>query len=308
MKKLNLFLLILVLVLGVFILVKQFLPSGSNEPDVPSEVTQPVDDTREVGLSEAKSPEETKISETELHKHVKNKRYLDNTYMALEYSKVNNAQLADTLKAYMDDNTKMKPEDVSALIEIHEKTFLNRYLKVFVSAPDAEMQELNSEMRRIFYQMKLGFDSLRKYGAIPVAPAPAVGEDGQPIDPATVDPNAAPAEGGEGTAPATTPAYTGPAEPKYDLNDIRIGLQQLEQVQPLVEDALAKLGKEDIKIEIKWVEAGISESDLLEVMDKTNIANPELSEDTSFGEEDSETREETLSKIEDSLSDTQNNE
>lgn len=296
MKKINIFLMILVLVLGGFILVKQFLPDSPEVADVPPVVDEVTGEVREVGLSEPESAESTKISEVELHKHIKNKRYLENTYMALEYSNVNNKQMIDTLKAYSEDNTRMKPEDVADLIQIHEKTFLNRYLKVFVSSPDVEMLELNSEMRRIFYQMKVGFDDLHAYGAVPLPQtgAPAEGQEGAP----PAEGQTAPAAGAVGSAePSTTSGTNQPVslkqekrEPVYEMNDILSGIQKLEEANAYVAEALKLLGLADIEIEKQWLKAGISESDLNEIMDKTNIVNPDLSEVEAFGTEEETNR------------------
>lgn len=318
MKKINLFLLVLVLVLGVFILAKQFMPKDTEVTDAPPVVDESVD-VREVGLSDPESPEATKISEVELHKHIKNKRYLENTYMALEYSKVNNKQMIETLKAYADDNTKMKPEDVTELIQIHEKTFLNRYLKVFVSSPDSELIELNTEMRRIFYQMKIGFDELHSYGAIPIAksstsPEGAVDAEGNPVEPP--EGQTAPAAGATGTTGTSSPTTsstqpttmtaTVPSEPVYEMNDILLGIQKLEEAESYVNEALKLLGLADIEIEKQWLAAGISESDLNEIIDKTNIVNPDLSEDTSFGTEEEESREDNLDSEDNSDSEDSN--
>lgn len=296
MKKINIFLMILVLVLGGFILVKQFLPETPEVADVPPVVDEGTGEVREVGLTEPESAESSKISEVELHKHIKNKRYLENTFMALEYSGVNNKQMIDTLKAYSEDNTRMKPEDVAELIQIHEKTFLNRYLKVFVSTPDVEMLELNSEMRRIFYQMKVGFDDLHAYGSVPIPQTaePVEGEEGAP----PAEGQTAPAADATGTAaPAATSGTNQPIslktekrEPVYEMNDILSGIQKLEEADAYVAEALKLLGLADIEIEKKWLKAGISESDLNEIMDKTNIVNPDLSEVEAFGTEEETNR------------------
>lgn len=298
MKKVNIFLMILVLVLGLFIIVKQFLPESSEVADVPPIVDEETGEVREVGLSEPESAESTKISEVELHKHIKNKRYLENTFMALEYSSVNNKQMIDTLKAYSEDNTRMKPEDVAELIQIHEKTFLNRYLKVFVSAPDAELLELNSEMRRIFYQMKVGFDNLHAYGSVPLPKSTESVEGAEGTS--STEGKTAPAANATGSAGSTSTPASGTnqpislkvekREPVYEMSDILAGIQKLEEADAYVAKALKSLGIADVAIEKKWLKAGISESDLNEIMDKTNIVNPSLSEVDSFGTEEETTR------------------
>lgn len=252
--------------MGGILLYKQLAPKSDTEvaPSVPT------GEQREVGLSEPKSKEETKISEEELQKQIRNKTYLESTFMALEYSKVNNVEMMNTLKGYVDDNSKMKKEDVVQLIDIHEKTFLNRYLKVFVSSPDPELTELNSKMRRIFYQMKVGFDTLDAYGAIPVevpTTAPAEGTEGEVPPEGEAITNETPSTGSQPTSLHDT---VKPAEPKFDNNDLMLGLQQLEQVSELVDEALKDLGVQDIKIDKKWLDSGVSESDIVEVIDKSN--------------------------------------
>lgn len=276
MKKINIFLFILIFVIGGVILFKQLAP----EPDETLSPSEPVGEQREVGLAEPKSPEETKLSEAELQKHIKSKMYLESTFMALEYSKVNNVEMMSNLKGYLDDNSKMKKEDVVKLIDIHEKTFLNRYLKVFVSSPDPELNELNSKMRRIFYQMKVGFDTLDTYGTIPVEvpTTEPTGEGDVPPEGEAISEDAAPAPAGN--QPTSLHDRKKPAEPKFDNNDLQLGIQQLEQVAPLVEEALKELGIQDIKIEKAWLRAGISESDITGVIDKSNAITPTLEGDS----------------------------
>lgn len=311
MKKINLILIILILFLGGFVVFNQLSKDDSNQvDDAPLTTDDNYTQERQVGLSEPLPAEETKLTEVELFKHIKSKRYLENTYMALEYSKVNNKQLLDTLKTYTTDETTMKPEDAAKLIEIHEKTFLNRYLKVFVSTPDEELLELNNEMRRLFFQMKTGFDTLHAYGSVPLTSmtpeeaVKAVGEDAEGEVSSAVESGATGTSGEQGDGTTTNvdinnipiTQSTKPAEPVYDINVIIQGIKQLEEAEALVSSALKKLGIADIVIEQQWLRAGISESDLTQIMDKTNIVNPELSESDSFGTEEETTREDSLSE------------
>lgn len=317
MKKLNIILLVLVLGLGGFILVSQLL--GKDSEEVSFEDTPLVEEdsytegTSTVGFEETKPTEETKITEIELHNQIKDKRFLENTYMALEYNKVNNKTLINTLKTYVDDPTTMKEEDVTQLILLHEKTFLNRYMKVFVSTPSEDLLDLNNEMRRVFFEMKLAYDTLHQYGVYydPNATQSdiSIDSEGNVLDEGEIS---GAAESGTVANNETQelPQYdingiplntTVVREPNYDINFIREGLQKLEQSERLVYDALKKMGLEDIEIEKKWLAAGLSQGELTDVMDKTNIVNPDLSEKDTFGTEETKNREDSLSELEEEV-------
>lgn len=318
MKKLNIVLLVLILGLGGFILVSQLLGKDSEEVSFDEtplvEESSYTEGTSTVGFEETKPTEETKITEIELHNQIKDKRFLENTYMALEYNKVNNKTLINTLKTFVDDPTTMKEEDVTQLILLHEKTFLNRYMKVFVSTPSEDLTDLNNEMRRVFFEMKLAYDTLHQYGVFydpnATASTVSVDSDGNVLEDGEIS---SAAESGT-VANAETeqlPEYdingiplntTVQREPNYDINLIREGLQKLEQSEHLVYDALKKMGLADIEIEKKWLAAGLSQGELVDVMDKTNIVNPDLSEKDSFGKEKEKTREDSLSEFEEETS------
>lgn len=255
MKKLNIILIVLIFLVGGFLLFSQLngrKPVEENSGIKPNtEETNPInEETTVVGVRPVAEEKDT-LSEEQLIMDIKNKKYLESTFMALEYTKINNAQLASTLKGYLENNTKMKPEDVVNLIEIHEKTFLNRYLKVFVMSPTSEYNYLNKEMRRIFYQIKNGFDIINKYEVLPVA------KD-------TTDTNGVVEVGASANVKSSKEEVT------YDPNAISTGINQLLSVESHINDALNKLGVVDTEIETRWVEYGLTEHEILEILNNTN--------------------------------------
>lgn len=282
MKKVNIFLIILILVFGGYLLYYQISSRNNTEKDTQISQEQEGNDTVITDIIENRKAPEPKnplvIPEEELIKQIKNKEYLESTYMSLEYSKINNTQLVNTLTDYVSDGTNMKPEDISSLIDIHEKTFLNRYLKVFVMAPDSELYSMNSQMRRILYQMKSAYDTLSSYGGKKNTAILTEGTEGAPQEPAE-------------------PTPSSEEEIEYNIEDIRTGIQQLEQVNLLVDEALETLGKEDIEIEQKWLETNVTESDIVEVIDKSNSMSIEDSE--PYYEMDEEVEEEITETEED---------
>lgn len=320
MKKINIILLVLILVLGGFILVSQ-LTKGKDTSDVDfnTSLSEPSEDeytggTSTVGFEETKPTEETKITEIELHNQIKDKRFLENTYMALEYNKVNNKTLINTLKTFVDDETTMKEEEVTQLILLHEKTFLNRYMKVFVSTPSDDLLELNNEMRRVFFEMKLAYDTLHQYGVMydPNAVNTTFINDDGTVGAGEGEVSDAASSGAVSSdQQAEMPEYDingipitkkSTKEANYDINVIREGIQKLERAETLVYDALKKMGSADILIEQKWLKAGLSEGEITEVMNKTNIVNPDLSEKDSFGKSNETSRSESLDKHEEETS------
>lgn len=252
----NIFLLIIALVAGGYMLYKNLFNKAEQAiTDIKDEmetVTGPMEEIDKI-LDGSSNISNGEISEEELIRQIKNKRYLENTYLALQYSKVNNRELRTTLKNYLDDNTQMKPKDVSHLIDLHERTFLNRYLKVFVITPDEELHDLNSKMRRIFYQMKLGFDTLNQYS----------NESDSIVNPKDKE----------------RPLYKEP-DVDYKPENIRQGISQLESADSLVDEALEELGRVDVVIERQWLESGLSESDITDIIDKTNVIQPNLNNDS----------------------------
>lgn len=258
MKKINIFLIILILVLGSFLVYKQLQPKTieldpSNEAINGIEVITEENQSSTIGI-ETDLTDKKIIPEHELIQEIKNKRYLESTFMALEYSKVNNKELVNSLKSYLDNNSTMTEEDVVRLIETHEKTFLNRYLKVFVMNPDESLFELNSEVRRVFYQMKDGFETLKNYKVIIPTEVSVEGED------------------------SSQTTSTEKNEQTYDSSKLQQGIQKLESVYSLVDDALILLAEEDIKVEEKWLSYGLTEKDIFDVIDKTNGTLPVLEE------------------------------
>ena len=255
MKKINVFLIILILVFGTYLVYNQ-LSNRQSEPNIADNSQEQIDIDEEIEgpHNNAARPlvaekEPLIISERDLIRQINNKKFLEETFMALQYSKINNEQLIDTLKAFLDDNNRMKPEDVVRLVDIHERTYLNRYLRVFVMTTDEEMHSLNSEMRRLMYQMKASYDILSAYGESD----PKLGfsdiDNDRPVNRARKD------------------------ERVFDINKLRQGIHELETANMFINEALQKLGEEDIKIERKWMDANLSENDILEVLDKTNISN-----------------------------------
>lgn len=266
--------------------------------------------------STVKNPEmkHEPMTEVELASTVKSKRYIENAYMALEYSKVSNMKLIEALEAYVEDPTRMKEEEVLALITSYEKSFLNRYLKVYITSPDVDLTDLNYELRRTFFGMKVGFDELKLYGNIPQENSLVVNGEGQlevPEEPtkegdesAQVDENFVENNKQEQTEkPKTEYDINGipinkeekeKKEPVYDIEIIKNGLEKLKKAQTFVNAALKEAGLVDIEIEKKWISAGIQENDVLEMMDKTNAVDSTYSE-KEVGEYTPPTREESLS-------------
>lgn len=253
MKKLNIFLIILIIVFGSYLIYHQ-LSNRNPEPVQISEqqqeqTTNDKKDEGRVSPSDRDIIKDKKviIPEKDLLVQVNNKNFLEETYMALEYSKINNEQLISTLKAFVDNNNRMQPDDVIRLIEIHEGTFLNRYLKIFVMNVNSDLSSVNAEMRRLFYQMKAAYDVLSAYGSRdPLLGYSEIDHD-RPVNRALKD------------------------ERTYDINKLKQGIHELELANQIVDEALEKLGKEDIKIERVWIDANLSEKDILNVLDKTNI-------------------------------------
>lgn len=251
MKKINIFLIILIIVFGSYLIYHQL----SNRQPEPIEVTeqheQIIEENKEGRVSESSreiiQEKPVIIPEKDLLVQINNKNFLEETYMALEYSKVNNEQLISSLKAFVDNNNRMQPADVVRLIEIHEGTFLNRYLKIFVMNVNSELSSVNTEMRRLFYQMKSAYDVLSAYGGRDPLLGYSEIDSERPVNRALED------------------------ERTYDLNKLKQGIHELELANEIVDEALEKLGKEDVKIERVWIDANLSEKDILNVLDKTNI-------------------------------------
>lgn len=195
-KKINITLLVLILVFGGFLLYRQLMGS-------PEKQTSSVGQSQTVSL-ENNGPQQ-KIDEKTLKEDITNKRYIEQSYMALEYSKVNNKDLIKQIKAFVDGTSKAKAADIADLINIHEKTFTNRYMKVFVSGHTEELASLNKDMLAEFYQMKRGFDTLHSFGRIIDPNKEATVSQGQAADgqQATANPNAAGAQPQSATQSAT---------------------------------------------------------------------------------------------------------
>jgi len=227
MRKVNFFLVVVALTLGAYLLHTQVFqePAGVPLPAPPPQVVE---------------PEPQVMTEELLIVQVRNKRFIESAYLALLYSKASNEQLLESLQAYLDENSKMTPEDVATLIEIHEKTFLNRHLKVFVTVPDPSIESVNASARRALHQIGLAYDTLREYGEKP-----------QPVVP----------------EPGVTPVER---EPVFDKTNLRQGVHKLQETVASTREAMTILGEEDIRIERFWLKSGLTEEDLFAVLDRTN--------------------------------------
>lgn len=280
-KKINIFLIVLIILLGGFLLYFQLFQknkpivngakdnqnktqtteqNSSTNNDLLTPIVPNVNLDTETGYRDiVDSKPAVTIPEEELVAQIQNKEFLEATYMALEYSKLNNTQLIETLKNYAQDETTMKQEDVSKLIQIHNKTFTNRYLKVFVLSPTEELADLNSDMRDIFYAMKDAFSTLGLYGAkIYNTPAPVTEQATETVT---------------SSAPNNFVGYIENKDEytiKYEMSDINLGIKKLEQANAAVNKALESLGVQDIDIEQLWIDANITQQDIITAIDNSN--------------------------------------
>jgi len=271
MKKTNIFLIVLIFIIGIYLLYTNlFKPEESQVENTNVTAIEVNNETNSLNENGNPTPvnDDLKLTQEQISQQIKNKKYLEDTFMALEYSKVNNVELRSQIQAFIDDNSQMKPEDMAVLIKLHEKTFLNRYLKVFVDVPDKDLTELNSEMRRIFYQIKSGFDILHGFGSVALdVPVTTNNGDGTAVSEVNLDGNDSNTTTSQ---PSTSVKGSKKNEPNYDINLLRNGLQQLSSTDELVNDALKKLGSEDILIEKEWIKANLSEGDITDAIDTSN--------------------------------------
>lgn len=197
--------------------------------------------TREI--LEGKTP--VAISDDELISQIKNKRYLESSYMALEYSKISNIKLIEVLKNYIEDSNGMQPEDIKEIISLHEKTFLNRYLKVYIltvdKTIDTKMADVDAEMKNALFQIKAAYANFSAYGR----------------DAVTVDEEGVETNNG----------------PSYDINILKLGVQNLETANSSVDKVLKTVGIADINIEKAWIDANISSDDLSSVLNKSDVVD-----------------------------------
>lgn len=256
-KKVLALIMILVLVLGGFALVYQlFKPKETAKPVVQEEtktVQQTTVTTREI--LEERQP--IIISDDDLLAQIKNKRYLESSYLALVYSKISNQKLIDVLKNYLEDNLGTKPEDIRTVLDLHEKTFLNRYLKIYVLTPDASIQEVDAEVKSALYQMKSAYSTFAAYGRKGLSPEQIAEQENASSD-----------------APVTF-EYS-ELKPQYDESNLKLGVQALENANTYVDSVLAKVGAKDIEIEKAWMDAKITSDDLTEVLNQSNSISDNL--------------------------------
>lgn len=316
---------LVILLFGSFLILTQ--TSGSNK-DSEGDFTSFSESSRTI---DAPVMEEKPMTEVELNQTIISKRYLENTYLALEYSKVSNDQLINALKGYLDNPTSMKEEEVKQIITLNEKTFVNRYLKVYITSPDDELISLNYEMRQVLFRMKSAFDALHMYGAIPVDTTGVVittrDEDGNIVDAngnvlteeeaqlAEQERLAQVEEGSGDPSEATTEEESTaiqydingiPVNPKkevkepvFDIATIQHGISLLEKANASVDASIKKVGIADIEIEKKWIAAGISEREVLNLMDSSNRVDADLSDESEVGSDsiDNSTRGENIEVI-----------
>lgn len=242
-KKILIFLAIIFVVLGCFTLGFKLLSPKKQEvvqEEVKTEIaTAETVTTRDI----LKEKEPVIISDDELIAQIKNKRYLESSYMALEYSKISNAKLIEVLKNYIEDSNGLQPQDIKEVIDLHEKTFLNRYLKVYIltvdKTIDPTMADVDAKMKNALFKIKSSYASFAAYGRESIVTA----EDG------TVTNNG----------------------PSWDINILKLGVQELETANTFVDSTLKIVGVADIKIEKAWIDANINTDDLTTVLNKTEI-------------------------------------
>lgn len=246
MKKVFIFLTIIFVVLGCFTL--GFLLLSPNDKDdivaTTQQSTTPVATAETVTTRDILAPKQpTIISDDELIAQIKNKRYIESSYMALEYSKISNTKLIDVIKNYIEDSNGMQPEDIKEIVSLHEKTFLNRYLKVYIltvdKTIDPTMSEVDAAMKNALFKMKSAYSSFGAYGRDNIVTA----EDG------TVTNNG----------------------PNWDINILKLSVQELEAANTYVDGVLKTVGLADIKIEKAWIDANINANDLTTVLNKSNV-------------------------------------
>lgn len=259
-KKVIALILILVLLLGGFVLVMQlFKPNTEVEKNTVEQETT-TSQTQQVTITSREILEERQpiiISDDDLIAQIKNKRYLESSYLALAYSKISNQKLIDVLKNYLEDNLGTKPEDIREVLDLHEKTFLNRYLKVYVLTPDSSIQETDSEVKNALYQMKSAYSTFSAYGRKGLSPEQIAEQENASSDaPVTFD-------------------YS-ELKPQYDENNLKLGIQALESANTYVDEVLQKVGLEDIAIEKAWIDAQITSEDLTEVLNQSNAISNNL--------------------------------
>lgn len=259
-KKIILLLIILSLVLGSFVLVWQLF---LNKPQQEVVVETPVETVQEAQLTVTTRDilterQPTIISDDELLSQIRNKKYLESSYLALEYSKISNTKLIEVLKNYLEDNLGTKPEDIREIIDLHERTFLNRYLKIYVLTPDANIQEVDSDIKNALYQMKSAYSTFAAYGRKGLSP--------EQIE-------------AQANASADEPVSFSYSEmdPQFDNSSLKLGVQALENANTYVNGVLQKIGQKDIEIEKAWIDAQITSEDLTEVLNQTNVVYDDLS-------------------------------
>ena len=261
-KRIILLLIILSLVLGGFVLVWQLFLNKPHQEIVVETPTETVQEaqltvtTRDI-LTERKP---TIISDDDLLAQIKNKKYLESSYLALEYSKISNAKLIDVLKNYLEDNLGTKPEDIREIIDLHERTFLNRYLKIYVLIPDSSIQDVDSDIKNALYQMKSAYSTFAAYGRKGLSPEQIEAQANASADePITYD-------------------YS-EMDPQFDPSSLKLGVQALENANTYVNGVLQKIGEKDIEIEKAWIDAQITSDNLTEVLNQTNVVYDDLSID-----------------------------
>ena len=261
-KKIILLLIILSLVLGSFVLVWQLF---LNKPQQEVVVETPTETVQEAQLSVTTRDilaerQPTIISDDDLLAQIKNKKYLESSYLALEYSKISNTKLIEVLKNYLEDNLGTKPEDIREIIDLHERTFLNRYLKIYVLTPDSSIQEVDSDVKNALYQMKSAYSTFAAYGRKGLSPEQIEAQANASADePVTFD-------------------YS-EMDPQFDDSSLKLGVQALENANTYVNGVLQRIGETDIEIEKAWIDAQITSDDLTEVLNQTNVAYDDLSID-----------------------------
>lgn len=261
-KKIILLLIILSLVLGSFVLVWQLF---LNKPQQEVVVETPTETVQEAQLSVTTRDilaerQPTIISDDDLLAQIKNKKYLESSYLALEYSKISNTKLIEVLKNYLEDNLGTKPEDIREIIDLHERTFLNRYLKIYVLTPDSSIQEVDSDVKNALYQMKSAYSTFAAYGRKGLSPEQIEAQANASADePVTFD-------------------YS-EMDPQFDDSSLKLGVQALENANTYVNGVLQKIGETDIEIEKAWIDAQITSDDLTEVLNQTNVVYDDLSID-----------------------------
>lgn len=257
-KKLIALILVFILILGGFVLVYQlFGNKNKTTVNVETTVEKPIDQITVTSREILEPKKPIIISDDDLIAQIKNKRYLESSYLALEYSKISNEKLIDVLKNYLEDSLGTKPEDIKEILDLHEKTFLNRYLKIYVMLPDSSIQELDGEIKSALYQMKSAYSTFAAYGRRGLSPEQIAEQENASADaPITFD-------------------YS-EMKPQYDENSLKLGVQALESANTYVNEVLRKIGDKDIEIEKAWMDAQITSEDLTEVLNQSNSASHNL--------------------------------